>query len=66
MAALPKAPVARIAKSTGAARVSGDAVALLQEVMEDYALSIVYRANDYAHHAGRKTIKKDDIKLALK
>ena len=66
MSELPNAPVARLMKSVGANRISGDAVALMNEAMEDYAISLTAKANDYAHHAGRKTIKADDIKLALK
>jgi len=63
---LPKAPTARLLKRVGAARVSGEAVDLLAEAMEDYGLSIAMKANTYAHHAGRKTVKANDIKLAMK
>lgn len=66
MSRLPNAPVARLMKSTGANRISGDAVVLLSEAMEDYGISLATKANDYAHHAGRKTVKADDVKLALK
>ena len=62
---LPKAPTARLMKNVGAARVSGDAVDLLAEAMEDYGTSIAQKANNFARHAGRKTIKASDIKLAL-
>ena len=63
---LPKAPTARLMKNAGAKRISGDAIDLMAEAMEDYGLSIAMKANDYARHAGRKTIKADDVKLALK
>lgn len=63
---LPKAPVARLMKKVGAARISGDAVDVMNEAMEDYGLTIASKAKTYAHHAGRKTVKADDVKLALK
>ena len=66
MSELPNAPVARLMKSVGANRISGDAVNLVAESMDDYAIALASKANDYAHHAGRKTIKADDVKLALK
>ncbi len=66
MSELPRAPVARLLKSTGATRVSGDAVDLMNEAMEDYGISLASKAVTYARHAGRKTIKADDVKLALK
>ena len=66
MSSLPKAPVARIMKSVGATRISGDAVALVNEAMENYGIALATKANDYAHHAGRRTVKAEDVKLALK
>lgn len=65
MAELPKAPTARIMKNAGAQRISGDAVDELLDVMESYGTEIASRANDLAHHAGRKTVKASDIKLAI-
>lgn len=66
MSEIPRAPVARLMKSVGATRISGDAVDLMNEAMEAYGLKLASKANEYAHHAGRKTIKADDVKLALK
>ena len=63
---LPKAPVARLMKRVGATRVSVEAVDAMNEAMKDYGLTLASKANDYARHAGRKTIKADDVKLALK
>ena len=56
MSEIPKAPIARIIKDTGAERVSEDAKAELAEYLEEVA----------ARHAGRKTVKAEDIKLAIK
>lgn len=66
MAEIPRAPVARLMKSVGASRISGDAVDAMNEAMEEYGLQLAAKANAYAHHAGRKTIKADDVKLALR
>ena len=45
MSSLPKAPVARIMKSVGATRISGDAVALVNEAMENYGTALAAKAN---------------------
>jgi histone H3/H4 len=62
---LPKAPAARLMKSVGASRISGEAVDMLTEAMEDYGTDVARKANAFAHHAGRKTIKASDVKLAM-
>ena len=56
MSEIPKAPIARIIKDTGAERVSEDAKAELAEYLEEVVAKI----------AKRKTIKPEDIKLAIK
>lgn len=62
----PKAPTTRIMKNAGAQRISGDAVDELLSAMESYGTNIASKANALAHHAGRKTVKASDIKLAMK
>lgn len=62
---LPRAPTARIMKNAGAQRISGDAVDELLAAIEAYGTDIASRANDLARHAGRKTVKASDIKLAM-
>lgn len=65
MSELPKAPTARIMRNAGAQRISEDAVEAFVSAIEDYGTSIASRANDFARHAGRKTVKASDIKLAM-
>ena len=66
MSEIPKAPIARIIKETGAERVSEDAKAVLAEYLEEVARNVAIEANNVAKLAKRKTIKPDDIKLAIK
>lgn len=66
MSEIPKAPIARIIKDTGAERVSEDAKAELAEYLEEVARDVAIEANNIAKIAKRKTIKPEDIKLAIK
>lgn len=66
MSEIPKAPIARIIKDTGAERVSEDAKAELAAYLEEVARKVAVEANNVAKIAKRKTIKPDDIKLAIK
>ncbi|ATZ61422.2 MAG: histone family protein [Methanosarcinales archaeon Met12] len=64
MTELPLAPVGRIVRKAGAERVSEDARIILADILEDYGLKVSAEALKLAGHAGRRTIKAEDIKLA--
>jgi len=56
----------RICKMVGAERVSKSAAKEMARVLEDIGVKITKEAIDYANHAGRKTVKARDIKIAAK
>lgn len=66
MTELPIAAVDRIIRKAGARRVSESAARELAEVLEEYALDIANEASELADHAGRKTVRDTDIRLASK
>lgn len=63
---IPAAPMAEILKMAGAERVSDSAAKALAEVLMDKAMELSKDAIKFSHHAGRKTIKREDIELARK
>ena len=60
------APMHRLCKKAGAARVSEAAAKELAKKLEEIGVKIAKEALDYAMHAGRKTIKAEDIEIATR
>jgi histone H3/H4 len=60
------AGIYRILKKAGAERVGDDAVIELKSSLEEIGMKISAKAVELALHAGRKTVKGSDIKLAVK
>jgi histone H3/H4 len=56
----------RILKKSGAERVSDESADELRRILEEVAINIAKSAVEMSVHAGRKTIKAEDIRLAAK
>ncbi len=63
---LAVAPMHRICKKAGASRVSEAAAKALAKKLEEIGIKIAKEAIDYAMHAGRKTVKAEDIEIAAR
>ena len=63
---LPLAAMEKILKQAGAERVSDKAKAALKDVVEDIVRVIAEDSVKLSRHAGRKTVKAEDIALASK
>jgi histone H3/H4 len=66
MGELAIAAMHRICKKAGAERVSESAAIQLDKVLEEIGIKIGREAVDFAMHAGRKTVKAEDIEIAAK
>ncbi len=56
----------RICKKAGAERVSESAAVEMSKILEEMGIKIGKEAIDFAMHAGRKTVKAEDIRIAKK
>ena len=56
----------RILKKSGAERVSDESANELRRIIEEIAMAVAKSAVEMSGHAGRKTVKADDVKLASK
>ena len=63
---IPLAAMEKVMKKAGAERVSEDAKTALRDLLEDFGGEVAESALKLAMHAGRKTIRADDIKLATR
>ncbi|MDK2892559.1 histone family protein [Methanohalophilus sp.] len=64
MQIIPYAPIERVIRKAGAERVSESAGEALAEILQEHGLKISKEAIKLANHAGRKTVKAEDILLA--
>ena len=60
------APMHRLIKKAGAERVSEEAANELRAVLEEIGIKISKEAFEFAVYAGRKTVKAEDIKIAVR
>lgn len=63
---LAVAPMHRLCKKAGAERVSEAASKELAKALQEIGIKMAKEALDFAMHAGRKTIKAEDIEIAAK
>lgn len=61
---LPHASVDKLIRKAGAYRVSKDAADELAVYLEDVGTEVAQEAITFAEHAGRKTVKVEDVELA--
>ncbi|MBU7024650.1 MAG: NFYB/HAP3 family transcription factor subunit [Theionarchaea archaeon] len=64
--ALSSPPIERLIRKGGAERVSRKAATKLAAVLEEYGVDISKKAIEFAHKENRKTIRREDIRKAIK
>ncbi|MBC8444043.1 NFYB/HAP3 family transcription factor subunit [Candidatus Woesearchaeota archaeon] len=63
---IPLAAMDKLLKKAGAERVADSAKRVLRDSLEGIAEDIASHATKLASHAGRKTIKSGDVRLAAR
>jgi len=63
---LSLAAMEKLLKNAGSIRVSESAKEALQGYLEEKALEVGRKAATFSLHSGRRTVKAEDIKLALR
>ena len=63
---LPLAAMEKLIKKAGAIRVSEDAKEALREYLEEKGQEISSKAIVLAEHSKRRTVKREDIRLATR
>ena len=63
---LQLAPMHRIIKKAGAERVSEESAEELRKALDAIGVRIAKEALDFTKHAHRKTVKAEDIQIAVK
>jgi len=61
---LPRAAMEKLLKAAGVERVSEEAKEAMRESLESLGVEMGRKAWQFAVHAGRKTVKAQDIRLA--
>ncbi len=61
---LPLASIERIVRKAGVERISKEALQEMKKLIEEIALQLAQESAVLAKHAGRKTIRVEDIRLA--
>jgi histone H3/H4 len=62
---LPLHTILRLSKELGAERISKEATQLLAEYLTRELENLIRDAVKFAKHAERKTVMRDDVKLAI-
>jgi len=63
---LPISPFERIAKKAGVRRMSKEAIEELRDTIEELGMEMAEKAVKISRHAGRRTVKKEDIHFVHK